>query len=79
MILKVQTLATPLLRGLLLTIVLNLVNVSDAAANIPFSIENVASLAKKLAAEPFKPPQPICRSIRAASVWAVPSDDGGSS
>jgi periplasmic glucans biosynthesis protein len=67
MILKVQTLATPLLRGLLLTIVLNLVNVSDAAANIPFSIENVASLAKKLAAEPFKPPQPIPDFLRQLS------------
>jgi glucan biosynthesis protein len=49
MILKVQTLAMPLLRGLLLTIVLNLVNVADAVANIPFSIDNVATLAKKLA------------------------------
>jgi len=67
MIFKVQTLATPLLRGLLLTIVLNLVNVSDAAANIPFSIDNVASLAKKLAAEPFKPPQAIPDFLRQLS------------
>jgi hypothetical protein len=67
MIFKVQTLAMPLLRGLLLTIVLNLVNVSDAVANLPFSIDNVASLAKKLAAEPFKPPQPIPDFLRQLS------------
>lgn len=59
MILKVQTLAKPILRALLLTIVCNFLESSDATANIPFSIETVASLAKKLAAEPFNPPQPI--------------------
>src|SRR5206468_4733096 len=53
------TLAQPLLRGLLLTIVFSFLKVSDAAANIPLSIDNVATLAKKLAAESFKPPQPI--------------------
>jgi glucans biosynthesis protein len=59
MIFKVQTLAKPMLRGLLLFIVGNLLQVSDAAANIPFSIDNVAVLAKKLAGETFKPPQAI--------------------
>ncbi|MGB7950310.1 MAG: glucan biosynthesis protein G [Candidatus Binatia bacterium] len=33
--------------------------ISDAAANAAFNIDNVASLARKLAAESFKPPQPV--------------------
>jgi glucans biosynthesis protein len=32
---------------------------APAAANAPFGMNNVASLAKKLAAEPFKPPQQV--------------------
>jgi periplasmic glucans biosynthesis protein len=59
MIFEVQTMAKRLLRGLLLTVVFGLLNVSAAAANISFNIDNVASLAKRLAAEPFKPPQSI--------------------
>jgi periplasmic glucans biosynthesis protein len=59
MIFEVQTMAKRLLRGLLLTIVFGLLNVSAAAANISFNIDNVASLAKQLAAEPFKPPESI--------------------
>jgi glucans biosynthesis protein len=59
MIFEVQTMAKRLLRGLLLTIVFGLLNVSAAAANISFNIDNVASLAERLAAEPFKPPQSI--------------------
>jgi glucans biosynthesis protein len=59
MILKVQTRAQPLLRGLFLTIVFVSLKVSAAAATISFNIDNVASLAKQLAAEPFKPPQSI--------------------
>src|SRR4029077_19013495 len=45
--------------GLLLTIVFASLKVSAAAATISFNIDNVASLAKQLAAEPFKPPQSI--------------------
>jgi periplasmic glucans biosynthesis protein len=59
MIFKVQTPRPPLLRGLLLTIVFGSLRVSAAAANISFNIDNVASLAKQLAAESFKPPQSI--------------------
>jgi hypothetical protein len=67
MIFKVQTLAMLLLRSLLLAIVFNFLRLPDAAANIPFSIENVASLAKKLATESFKPPQPIPDFLRQLS------------
>jgi periplasmic glucans biosynthesis protein len=59
MIFKIQALAAQLYRVLLITIVVSFVKPWDAAANAPFSIDNVAGLAKKLAAEPFKPPQPV--------------------
>ena len=58
MIFKIQPRTAQLYRVLLITIVVSFVKLWDAAANAPFSIDNVASLAKKLAAEPFRPPQP---------------------
>jgi periplasmic glucans biosynthesis protein len=59
MIFKIQPLAAQLYRVLLITIVFSFLKPWDAAANTTFNIDNVASLAKKLAAEPFKPPQPV--------------------
>jgi glucans biosynthesis protein len=59
MIFKIQALAAQLHRVLLITIVFSFLEPWDSAANVPFSIDNVASLAKKLAAEPFKSPQPV--------------------
>ena len=59
MIFKIQAPAAQLYRVLLISIVFTFVKPWDAVANVPFSIDNVASLAKKLAAEPFKPPQPV--------------------
>jgi glucan biosynthesis protein len=59
MIFKIQTMAQPLLRGLLLTLIFGSLNVSAATDNVSFNIDNVASLAKQLAAESFKPPQSI--------------------
>ncbi|MET0503332.1 MAG: glucan biosynthesis protein G [Candidatus Binatia bacterium] len=56
---KFHTSATLLLRCLLVTIVISGLERSNAAANASFNIDNVASLAKKLAAESFKPPQPV--------------------
>jgi len=59
MIFKIQALAVQLYRVLLITIVFGFLKPWDAAGNTTFSIDNVANLAKKLAAEPFKPPQPV--------------------
>jgi glucan biosynthesis protein len=65
MIFKIQPLAAQLYRVLLITIVFSFLKLWDTAANATFSIDNVASLAKKLAAEPFKPPQPRSRCSEA--------------
>ena len=54
MIFKIQPRAAQLYRILLITIVFSFLKLWDAAANATFSIDNVASLAKKLAAEPFR-------------------------
>jgi glucan biosynthesis protein MdoG len=59
MIFRPQTLATRLKRALWLASALILLEVSGASANGQFSIDNVAAIAKKMAAESFKPPQPI--------------------
>jgi glucans biosynthesis protein len=58
-IFKNQALAVQLYRVLLITTVFSFLKPWDAAGNTTFSIDNVANLAKKLAAEPFKPPQPV--------------------
>jgi periplasmic glucans biosynthesis protein len=67
MIFKVQTLVTPLLCGLFTTVLFNLIGLSEAASNIRFSIDNVASQARTLAGESFKPPQPIPDFLRQLS------------
>jgi glucan biosynthesis protein len=61
MMFKAQTLAQPLLCGLLLTII---VNASEVFPSASFGIDSVGVLAKKLASEPFKPPQPIPDFLR---------------
>lgn len=58
MIREFHTAATLLLRCLFITSVVCCL-APDAAANVPFNIDHVATLAKKLAAESFKPPQPV--------------------
>jgi hypothetical protein len=53
MILNSKTSAMKLLRAVLIAVALNFFGVSDSAANIQFSIDNVTVLAKKLAAERY--------------------------
>ena len=52
---------------LLITAFFNFLEPTDAAANNRFSIENVADLARKLAAKPFSPPPPIPEFLRQIS------------
>lgn len=59
MIFNTEPLATRLKRALWLVGALILLDVSVAAANGQFNIDIVAAIAKKLAAEPFKPPQSV--------------------
>ena len=59
MIFKIQALTAHLYQLLLITIVFSFAKPWDAAANVPFNIDNVTSLARQLAAEPFKPPPPV--------------------
>lgn len=59
MIFHSQTHAARFKRALWLASALTLLEVSGASANGQFSIDNVAAIAKKLAVESFKPPQPI--------------------
>jgi glucan biosynthesis protein len=59
MLIHLETLATRFKRSLGLVFALTLFQVSAATANTQFNIDTVAGIAKKLAAEPFKPPQPL--------------------
>jgi glucans biosynthesis protein len=67
MIFDSQTLAAKLWCGLWVVIVAIFLKPSIAAANNSFNIDHVAGLAKKLAAEPFKPPQPVPDFLRQLS------------
>ena len=59
MIFKIQALTAHLYQLLLITIVFSFAKPWDAAANVPFNIDNVTSLARQLAAEPLRPPPPV--------------------
>lgn len=64
--LKISWLARKLSRGSRIIVLIGLL-ASPAAASSSFDFENVASLAMKLAAEPFKPPQTIPEFLRQIS------------
>lgn len=55
---KIRAFAAELWRALQIFLLICLL-AGPAAANAPFGMDNIASLAKQLAAEPFKPPQQV--------------------